>query len=585
MTDEHEKTGLEIAVIGMAGRFPGAKNINEFWNNLKNGVESISFLTGEELEELGIADNILNDPNYVPVKGGVLDNTEYFDSSFFGYLPVEAQVMDPQIRLFHECAWEALEDAGYDPDGCEGLIGIYGGASDHLYWEALTFMTTSESMLDSFTTSQLSDKDFLTAHVSFKLNLKGPAITLQTACSTSLVAVDQACRGLLSGSCDIALAGGVTVNTKEKAGILYREGTILSRDGHCRAFDKEATGTVFGEGVGIVVLKRLEEAIGDGDHIYCMVKGFAINNDGIRKAGFTAPSIEGQAEVIRSAQQMADVQFESIGYVETHGTGTPLGDPVEVEALKVAFNTKKRQYCGIGSVKTNVGHLDAAAGITGLIKTILALMHRQLPPSLHFKKPNPEIDFENSPFYVVSQLKDWENSSNPLRASVNSLGIGGTNAHIILEETPQSVIGHRSSIIGKEGNFQLILLSAKTHSALEKMTVNLEDYFKGTPDVNLADVAYTLQVGRRDFNNRKMLVCSTVDEGIAALSTDDPQKIKTSLVREDNRYIVFMFSGQGAQYVNMGLQLYQKQSLFRQEMDRCLEILNGLMDYDIKEGE
>jgi acyl transferase domain-containing protein/acyl carrier protein len=390
-----------------------------------------------------------------------------------------------------------------------------------------------------------------------------------------LVAIDQACRALLTGICDMALAGGAAVSVSDKTGYIYQEGLVNSPDGYCRAFDAEAKGTMDGEGVGVILLKRLEDAVEDRDHIYAVIKGFAVNNDGMRKSGFTAPSVEGQVGVIRAARQMAEVEFESIGYIETHGTGTPLGDPIEVKALKLAFNTNRKQFCGIGSVKTNVGHLDAAAGAAAFIKTVLALVHRQIPPSLFFKKPNPEIDFDNSPFYVVSELKDWENKTNPLRAGVSSFGIGGTNAHIIVEEWPE---GRRSD--GQKP--QLLLLSAKTSSALDKMMQNLAGHFKRHPGINLADAVYTLQVGRKALPYRGMLVCSNIPEAVEALTSGDSAELRVFHTGKQNRSIVFMFSGQGAQYVDMGLDLYRTEPLFRQEMDRCFEILAPLTGYDLK---
>jgi phthiocerol/phenolphthiocerol synthesis type-I polyketide synthase E len=598
-----EFTGLEIAVIGMSGRFPGAQDINEFWENLKNGVESIWFFTDRELNEAGLEPQLFQDPGYV--RGfGILAEVEYFDSYFFGYNPREADVMDPQIRKLHECAWNALEDAGYCPDTYEGLIGLYAGASSHAFWEFQAQLSGKADEIGQFSASHFIDKDYSCMMVSYRLNLKGPAVVLQTACSTSLVAIHLACQAILGGDCDMALAGGVTLRTWNKTGYLYREGMINSPDGHCRAFAAAAKGTVEGEGMGLVVLKRLENAIADEDHIYALVKGSAINNDGVRKVAFTAPSIEGQAEAIITAQELADMEPESITYIETHGTGTELGDPVEIEALKLAFNTNKKNYCAIGSVKTNLGHLDITAGVAGFIKVVLALYHRLLPPSLHFESVNPKIDFDNSPFYVNTGLQEWKNPHYPLRAGVSSFGIGGTNAHVILEEAPKSVIGHSSLVIGenrKEREYQLILLSAKTETALDKMTQNLVEYFKNNlsnhgnpvnpinpgqnPGQTLADAAYTLQVGRKAFKHRRMLICATVDEAVEILSEPTSDRIYTHMKKDENQDppVIFMFPGQGAQYVNMALELYQTEPIFREEMNRCFNILNGLLDYDIKE--
>jgi acyl transferase domain-containing protein/acyl carrier protein len=579
-----ERTGLEIAVIGMAGRFPGAKHIDEFWENLKQGDHSMSFITDEEIKELDIDEELLNNPNYVRGKGGVLEDAEYFDASFFGFIPDEADLMDPQVRLFLECTWHALEDAGYDPDSYNGLIGVYAGASSDFYWTAMTLLSGSGRNVDRFSASLLRNNDSFCTRICFNLNLRGPGVTLNTACSTSLVAVDHACRGLLTGICDMALAGGVSLSLSKKTGYIYSEGMIASPDGYCRAFDADAGGTIGGQGVGIVLLKRLNEAIADRDHIYAVIKGFAINNDGFRKAGYTAPSPDGQAEVIRAARQMAEVEFESIGYIEAHGTGTALGDPVEIEALKSAFNTDQKQFCGIGSVKSNIGHLDAAAGITGFIKTVLVLTHKEIPPTLHFKAPNPEIDFINSPFYVNAKLKTFENGQYPLRAGVSSFGIGGTNAHVILEEPPERTRGLAPLPDEQRSRqYQLFLLSAKTETALDRKTGNLVNYLKKNPELNAADAAYTLQVGRKAFQYRKMMVCSSIEETIKTLSSPGSPGVQTSFACEKNRPVVFMFPGSGCQYVNMGLELYEKESYLHREMDRCFEILKSLTGHDIKE--
>ncbi|MCK4763371.1 MAG: hypothetical protein KAW12_14325 [Candidatus Aminicenantes bacterium] len=523
-------TGLEIAVIGMSGRFPGADNINEFWENLKNGVESISFFSDEELEAEGIDPQLIKNPNYVKARGALAD-IEHFDASFFGFTPSDAKVLDPQTRLFLECSWEALEDAGYDPGSYNGYIGLYAGASDNFPWQAETRLTLAQHP-DQFLALILNNKDSMSLLVSYKLDLKGPSFTMFTACSSSLVSVHLACQAILNGECDMALAGGVTVTIPNKTGYLYQPGLIFSLDGRCRAFDAAAKGTVFGSGVGIVALKRLEEAVEDRDNIYAVIKGSAINNDGLRKVGFTAPSIEGQGEVIRTAQQMAQVEAESITYVETHGTGTELGDPVEIEGLKSAFDTKKKNFCAIGSVKTNVGHLDSAAGVTGFIKAALALKHRLIPPSLHFETPNPRIDFENSPFYVVTEATEWENDSSPggpLRAGVSSFGIGGTNAHVVLEEWAAARIPP-----GSPGDSpRLLLLSAKTPAALDRMTENFITYLQEKPAANLTHVSYTLAVGRKHFRYRRMAVCSSMKEAIDGFSSQVAAGMHTLAQKDD----------------------------------------------------
>ena len=566
----------EIAVIGLAGRFPGAKNVKKYWENLQNGVESVSFFTAEELVEEGIDKNLIDNSNYVKAKG-VLEDIEYFDALFFDYLPNDAKMMDPQMRFFHECAWEALEDSGYVPDVFNGSIGLYCGAMSNVQWQALNMLSDDRGVSESFSARHFFDKDYLSTRVSYKLNLKGPSYVVQTACSTSLASINIACKDLQTGECDMALAGGASITLPKKSGYMYQQGMILSKDGHCRAFDEKASGTVFGDGIGVVVLKRLEDAIADGDNIYAVIKGNATNNDGLRKVGYTAPSIEGQIEVIKNAQYMAGVEAESISYIETHGTGTSLGDPIEIEALNRAFNTDKNGFCAIGSVKTNIGHLNIAAGIAGFIKTVLALNHRKLPPSLHFKKPNPNIDFENSPFYVNAEAKEWKNDKYPLRAGVSSFGIGGTNAHIVLEEAPKPA----KSIDKKD--YKIITISAKTKSALDNATINLIEYLKENHEINLADVAYTYQIGRKDFANRRMLVCSDVDEAINDLTELHPRKVYTGLAEDDKKYLVFMFTGQGSQYINMGLDLYKKEQVFHEEMHKCFEILESILECDVKE--
>ena len=574
-----DRTGLEIAVIGLAGRFPGARDTAEFWENLKSGIESISFFSDQELEESGTSALQLKSSDYVKAKG-FLQDIEYFDASFFGYAPFEAELMDPQVRFFHECSWEALEDAGYAPDAYEGLIGVYAGASTSFRWEGLSLLAGKTRQVDFLEGMSLTNKDFLCTRLSYRLNLKGPSSFVQTACSTSLVAVHLACRALLAGECHMALAGGVTISNYSRDGYVYKQDMILSPDGHNRTFDEDAKGTVPSNGIGIVVLKWLKNAIKDRDNIYAIIKGSAINNDGKRKVGYMAPSVEGQAEAIHRALAMARVEPESIGYLEAHGTATVLGDPVEIEALKLAFNTDKKRFCGIGSVKSNIGHLDSAAGVAGLIKAVLALKHRLLPPSLHFTRPNPEIDFENSPFYVVTRLIEWERQQYPLRAGVSSFGIGGTNAHVILEEFPGKLAPLPE--VPAARNHHLVLLSAKTETALTQMTENLAEHFKKNPTINLADAAYTLQVGRQDFPFRWMTVCSDRDNAIAILCSKERGNARSFQALKDKK-VIFMLPGLGSQYVNMGLDLYKTEPLFRNEIDCCREILNSLVDYDIKE--
>ncbi|MCU0288046.1 MAG: sulfotransferase [Acidobacteria bacterium] len=514
-------SGLEIAVIGMAGKFPGAGNIDEFWQNLKNGVDSISFFSDEELLEAGTDPQLLNHPHFVKACGVLGDETvASFDADFFGYMPQEADLLDPQMRQFLQCTWLALENAGYNPETYEGLIGLFCGAANNLLWETSAYLNPKQDAHEDLSLSFLVDKNYLSTLVSYKLNLKGPAVMLQTACSTSLVAIHYACRSLLNGECDIALAGGVTVRIPQKKGYIYQENMLFSSDAHCRAFDAQAQGMIDGNGIGIVVLKKLAYAVEDGDEIQAIIKGSAINNDGKRKVGYTAPSVEGQAAVIKAAVEMAEVDTENIGYIEAHGTATPLGDTIEIAALTSAFNTKKRNYCAVGSVKTNIGHLDAAAGVAGFIKTVLVLKYKQIPPSLYFETPNSMHNLINTPFYVNVTLKEMNREKSPLRAGVSSFGIGGTNAHIILEEwipEPIELAGH--SHIDHAGENHLILLSAKTNGALNRVKENLAGYLKKNIAVNLADVAYTLHAGRKSFECRWMTVCAAVAETIEELTS------------------------------------------------------------------
>ncbi len=594
---EHYENSVEpIAVIGMSGRFPGAKNPDEFWQNLRDGVESIVSFTDEELTASGIDPELLKNPKYVR-RGATLSDIEMFDAAFFGFSPKEAELTDPQHRLLLECAWEAIEAAGYNPEIYEGRIAVFAGIGINTY--LLRNLMSDPEFINSPDVYQMSignDKDFAATRISYKLNLKGPSISVNTACSTSLVAVQLACQSLLTYQSDMALAGGATIQVPQKKGYLYQEGGIPSPDGYCRAFDAKAKGTVTSSGVGVVLLKRLEDAIADGDCIHAVIRGAAINNDGSMKVGYTAPSVEGQASVIAEAQSLAGISPETISYIEAHGTGTPLGDPIEIEALTQAFRagTQKKGFCAIGSVKTNIGHTDTAAGVAGLIKTVLALKHRMIPPNLHFETPNPQIAFENSPFYVNAKLAEWHTEAGiPRRAGVSSFGIGGTNAHVVLEE----VRGEGSGVRGQGSEDEtrhpaprtpnpephILVLSAKTESALETMTANLADYLKQHPDLNLADAAYTLQVGRKAFSHRRIVICKDMADAEMTLRTRDPKKVFTSVQESQDRPLIFMFSGQGAQYVNMGLELYETEPTFRDTVDRCAEILRPLMGLDIRE--
>jgi acyl transferase domain-containing protein len=569
--------GEGIAIVGMAGRFPKARDLTEFWQNLCAGKEGISFFTEEELAAAGVS---VPEPNERYVKArGVLEDADKFDAAFFGFNPKEAEVLDPQHRVFLECAWEALENAGCDPDRFDGTIGVFAGMSLNTYLvNNLMSRPDVIGLVGEYQAVLSNDKDFLPTRVSYKLNLKGPSLNIQTACSTSLVAVCVACQHLLNYQCDAALVGAVSIGFPQKRGYFYQEGGIASPDGHCRAFDAKAAGTVAGEGVGIVVLKRLTDALAEGDQIDAVIKGFAINNDGAMKIGYTAPSVEGQAEVIAMAQEMAGVESDTISYVEAHGTGTPLGDPIEIEGLTKAFRTgtDAKNFCAIGSVKSSIGHLDAAAGVAGLIKTVLALQYQKLPPSLHFEAPNPKIDFANSPFFVNAKLSDWGRNGSPRRAGVSSFGIGGTNAHVVVEEAP--VLGQSRSAKSP----QLLLVSAKTRPALDCAAANLTSYLQQNAHANLADIAYTLQTGRREFAQRLAVVCADTPHAIAALQSLDSADVQPRVQAAENPPIIFMFPGQGAQRENMGRELYESQQVFREQVDYCAEKLKPHVNFDLR---
>lgn len=565
-SDEEDNS---IAIIGITGRFPNSKSKEEFWENLKNEIECIS-----EFRDVKTA--LSSNELYVP-RRGILSDIELFDANFFGYTPREAEITDPQQRLFLECSYEVLEKAGYNTLKYKWPIGVFGGVtlSTYLFNNLLKNHNVVNSV-DFYQMQMLNDKDHFATRVAYKLNLTGPAITVQTSCSTSLVAVNLACKSILKGECKMALVGGSTVVSPQKSGYLYREGAIFSKDGKCRAFDDKASGTVAGNAVAVVLLKKLDAAIKDRDNIYAVIKGSAINNDGNRKVGYTAPSISGQVEVIRDAIADAKVSPESISYVETHGTGTNLGDPIELRALQEVFgNVSKEKYCGIGSVKTNVGHLDAAAGIVNLIKVALALKNEEIPATINFEEGNRNIDWENNSFYVVDKLKEWKRSEKVRRAGVSAFGIGGTNAHVILEEAP---------IIKKEESknyFNTFVLSAKSETALENMKNNILAYLENNKDTDLSDIAYTLQVGRREFNNRWTCVCKDRNELIDALTSKDVSSVRVANVKKE-KTLVFAFPGQGSQFVKMGKKLYETQELYRASIDKCANILQKDMNLDIR---
>ena len=570
-----------IAIIGMSGRFPGADNLAEFWKNLKNGVESVSFFSEEELRAAGVDPAQLEDPNYIKA-GAVMPDADHFDASFFDITAREADFLDPQHRNFLECAWEAFEVAGYNPKKYNGVIGVYAGCSLNYY--LLNNLLSNRSLLERFSGFQAmigNDKDFLTTRLSYKLNLTGPSLDIQTACSTSLVAVQLACQSLQNYQCDMALAGGVSIGSPLKRGYLYQEGMIMSPDGHCRPFDASAQGTVFGDGVGIVILKRLEDAIEDRDNISAVIRAAAINNDGSAKVGYTAPSIDGQSRVIVMAQALADIDADSISYIEAHGTGTSLGDPIEIAALTQAFrrNTDKKGFCAIGSVKSNIGHLDAAGGVAGLIKTVLALEHKQIPPSLHFKTPNPKIEIDESPFFVNTTLTDWPRGKTPRRAGVSAFGIGGTNAHLILEEFSPETWPTR---LEDTAPCHLLVFSAKTSTALSTMTENIRNHLESNPDTDISYAAFTLQVGREEFNHRRSVVCRDIQSCVKSLETLDAGTVFTQEVTAQNPPVVFMFPGQGSQYVHMASELYRYEKSFRQDVDRCVDFLYPLIGLQLE---
>ena len=568
----------KIAVVGMAARFPGSRAVEQFWNNLKAGKECISFFTDQELLESGVDPELLARPEYVRARG-VYEGTYLFDASFFGYTPRDAELLDPQHRVFLECAWEALEDAGYDPLSYPGRIGLFAGSGPTSYLHELLSMQDIWMYVDKFSLPTYCDKDFLVTRVGYKLNLRGPCITVQTACSTSLVSIAMACQNLLGFTCDLAMAGGVTLNPREKGGYLYKEGAIGSPDGHCRTFDRDALGTIGSSGCGIVVLKRLEDALAHGDTIHAVVLGVGLNNDGSSRIGFAAPGLEGQVAVSSDAIAMAGIDPETIGYIECHGTATPIGDPIEIAALTRSFRnyTQRRNFCAVGSVKTNIGHTDTAAGVAGFIKAVLALEHKYIPASLHFHQPNPAIDFENSPFWVNTELREWTSGPEPRRAGVSSFGLGGTNAHVILEEPPQQI----SSLTSRASH--LLLLSAKTMPAVEEMTARLLRHIKEHPEEMLADVAHTLQLGRHLFSYRRAIVCDQV--GIVAESSGARLADKTFTAFREKQAgpVAFLFPGQGPQYVNMGKELYRTERIFHEHIDLCADLLVPELGLDIRE--
>ncbi len=570
-----------IALIGMAGRFPGAEDTIAFWDMLARGVSGVTAVAPSRQRQSSLPDQ----PNYVG-KAAVVKDADFFDAQFFGIFPKQAVDLDPQHRLFLEICWHAMEDAGYVPDAAPGRVGVFAGChmNTYIFTRLAADAELRQSLADSFPggslTAEISnDKDYIATRVAYQLNLRGPSVNVQSACSTSLVAIAQACENLASGACDMALAGGATVTFPQQQGYLHTEDSILSPDGSCRTFDAQACGTIFGDGVGAVVLKRVDDAIRDRDAIYAVLRGWGVSNDGHDKLGYTAPSVSGQAAAIRRAHQRAGITADSISYIEAHGTGTLVGDPIEIQALTQAFRetTDKIQFCRIGSLKTNVGHLDVAAGVCGVIKTAMALQHRQIPPILHFTSPNPKIDFAGSPFIVNTELTDWDTTALPRRAGVSAFGVGGTNAHVVLEEAPPV------DEAGSQRPFHLIRLSARSLEALDQMSDDLAQHFHDHPQLNLADACFTLQSGRATFRHKRIVVAADRSEAAVALRSRGPQQAITADCRSSDTPVAFLFPGQGSQHVGMAQQLYHSEPVVRQHIDACAEALQPELGLDLRE--
>lgn len=560
-------SGFEIAVIGLALKFPGAENKMQFWNNILHKERSSSEIDALQQVRQSLSDE--QRKRYIS-SYCTIEHPDQFDSNFFNYPPVEAALMDPQSRMFHETVWKALEDANIINDLDKKVVGLFAGGSDNPYWKGYTLMNQNKNDIDSFSALQLGDIKFLNSLISYKLNLRGPVAYVDTACSTSLVAIHMASRSLLTGECEVAVAGGISFSSKEKEGYFYDESRIFSDDGNCRAFNSDSTGTMPGEGTGVVVLKRLQDAIKDGDYMYAIIKGSAVNNDGNRKVGYTAPSVDGQAECIRIAQKVARVKPGSLSYIETHGTGTKLGDPIELAALKNVFANEENYSCALGAVKSNIGHLDVAAGVAGFIKTVLALNAKKLPPVVYSDKSI--LNKAPAGFYLNEEARDWkQQEGQPLRAGVSSFGIGGTNAHVVLEEAPQRV----SDTDSRE--FKLLTLSAKTKNSLHAQLGSLSEYLLSEEGVNLADLAYTYQTARKSFDYRRSIAYRDKDDLLAKLAQTEEKAIRCI---RDNPSVVFMFSGAGSQYSGMGRDLYQAEPLFRQTMDEGFALLKKITGLD-----
>ncbi|WP_166212893.1 type I polyketide synthase [Cognatiluteimonas telluris] len=572
-----------IAIVGLAGRFPGADDIDSFWRNLRNGVESIRPLSESELRQAGVPAEEMQHPDYVRV-AAPLGQIDRFAAEFFGFSPKEAQITDPQHRIFLECAWEALEDAGYVPSRYDGRIGVYAGTGLNTYL-LKCLLPYSAQLAEGMAVLSLvigNKTDFMTSQVSYKLNLRGPSISVNTACSTSLVATHMACQSLLNYECDMALAGGVSVHVPQFSGYVYQPGGVFSRDGRCRPFDAAAQGTVPGNGAGIAVLKRLDDAIADGDHVYAVIRGTCVNNDGAQKVGFTAPSAEGQRDAIATALAMAGVSPSSIGYVEAHGTATALGDPLELKALAQAFSggDEPATHCAIGSVKSNIGHLDAASGVAGLIKTALCLKHRELVPSLNYTAPNPQIKIQQTPFHVNSELRAWvpNPGASSLRAGVSSFGIGGTNAHVVLESW------QALATAPSPRPWQLLPISARSGRELEAAAGRLAAHLEANAQGPLADVAFTLQAGRTPFAQRRAVLAGSAQVAASHLRSSESDFSVAGVANDPALHVAFLFPGMGEQYIGMARGLYDTEAAFREALDECADLLHASHGLDLRAG-
>lgn len=564
-----------IAVIGMAGKFPGADSLTQFWENLSRGEESVATLSEEALTAAGVSAETLANPAYVR-RAAMLNGIDEFDADFFGMNPYTARMLDPQQRLFLQTAWHAFEDSGYDPAGFDGLVGVFASstASGYLMDNLMSHRDVRKLVGEGITVEMfnlvlLNDKDYLATRTSHELNLRGPSLSVQTACSSSLVAVHLACQSLQTGECDMALAGASAIRIPHRVGYTFEPGAMVSPSGHCRPFDVRSDGTIFGSGVAALILKPLQAALEDGDRIHAVIRGSAVNNDGSVKVTYAAPAVAGQAEVIAEAHAVADVDASTIGFVETHGTGTPLGDPIEIEALRKAFEVSdqpRSQPCVLGSVKSNIGHLDAASGVTGLVKTILSLKHKAIPPTVHYTAPNPELHLENTPFVIANAFTPWE-SDGPRRAGVSSFGVGGTNAHLIVEEAPQI-----SSPVTAPSGPQVLLLSARTEESLQEARAALAAELSRDTDLLLSDAAFTL-AARRPHEIRMAAVVADRVDACEVLSAQEHENVSVGQcppgTTPGEQRVAFLFPGQGSQHVGMARDLYEAEPEFRKTFDRC----------------